>query len=497
LADYPNHLTRVHILSHLEVSPELAEYYRDVTSAQPNLAFDVVVGALSRVMPLNAAGRIFVALTIVAMVGGVFALHRVLHGQLSLWPLLSLFFVYNRLLLWGFLAYLFTLGLALASFAAWIALARQGILRITIATGLATLLYLGHLYAFGVYALCVGGYELSLLWKRRERIGVALWAATSSAIQFLPACYLFWVVSPTSGAAPETQWGSAWRKLSAPANLMFTYHVWLDLLCVGIVVAVVLWGVLRKRVTFHGPMVGPLVLLVIAYVLMPDQLFSSYGADRRLTIPILLLAIAASDWQYSSDRLPALLISASFMMRLAVIAPVWIHANTVYSEYLDAIHRIPPASKVMVVVAHASDITLPAIPTFEIVDLAAVYRHAFVPSLFRYPKEAAMTLAFSPEMEQLAQSTPSHIWRPDLLAQLRDPAVATRRGPFRPDLLSRYDCLLIVNEDDLPVAPPRGETLYQGTGFRLIWLDSSGQALSSDARAASAAASVDSQENSQ
>jgi hypothetical protein len=89
----------------------------------------------------------------------------------------------------------------------------------------------------------------------------------------------------------------------------------------------------------------------------------------------------------------------------------------------------------------------------------------------------------------LARATPFHIWRPDLLAQLRDPVAANRRAPFRPDLLSRYDCLLIVNEQDFPLAPPPGETLFQGAGFRLLSLKPTRATLSSEAPAASAVAS--------
>ncbi|HEU4685508.1 MAG TPA: hypothetical protein VFS39_13465 [Nitrospira sp.] len=468
LADYPNHLARVHILTHLGGSPELAEYYRSVQGVQPNLAFDVVVGALTRVMPLEAAGRTFIALTIASLVGGVLALHRVLHRRPSLWPLLSLFFVYNRLLLWGFLGYLFTLGLALASFAAWIALDRHRVVRIVAATVLATLLYFGHLYAFGVYAVCIAGYELNGLWQQPRRL-TALASAATAAIQFLPACFLFWSASPTSGAARETHWGSLWRKLGAPANLIFTYDVLLDLLCVGTIVAVVVWGLVRRRITFRRTMLGPLALLLTAFVAMPDQLFSSYAADKRLTVPILLVAIAASDWR-PWDRLPALLVSASFMVRLVLIVQLWLQANTVYAEYLAAIHRIPSAAKLMVIVAHASDISLPSIPAFEIANLAAVYRHAFVPSLFTYPREAASAIAFSQKMEELAQSTPFHIWRSPALARLRDSTAGDRTGPFPPNVVSQYEYLLLVNGEDLPVAPPRGKTVYETPQFRLLEL---------------------------
>ncbi|ALA59076.1 hypothetical protein [Nitrospira moscoviensis] len=467
LADYPNHLARVHILSNLPRVPELAAYYRDVTSAQPNLAFDFVVGLLSRVMPLETAGKAFLALTILAMVGGTYALHRALHARASVWPFLSLLFVYNRLFLWGFVAYLFTLGCALAACAGWVALRGQPVIRLIAATVLATLLYLGHLYAFGVYALCIAGYELTVLWDRRRDLRRALAAAAMAAVQFAPAVYLFLFVSPTSGAAGATEWGPMWRKVAAPLNLLHNYHLAFDAACLALLAAVVLVGLLRRNLTFNRFMAAPLALLSITFLLMPDELFSSYGADKRLPIAIALVAIAASEWRAWS-RLTAVALAALFVVRVALIAEVWAQSNGVYSNYLAAIDRVPYGAKLLVVVAHPSQISLPPIPAFEIANLAIVYRRAFVPSLFTFPREAGQAVAFSPDMQNLVKATPYHIVRPDDLTLLNDPDYARRAGPFRPELVSQYDCVLIINGRHLPIPPPDGEPLYEGPDVVLL-----------------------------
>jgi len=90
----------------------------------PNLAVDLVVPLIAQVLPLEAAGRLFIALTMASLVLGTVALQRALHGRIGLWPLSSLLFVYNSVLYWGFVNFLFTLGLALLSFSAWVASAR-------------------------------------------------------------------------------------------------------------------------------------------------------------------------------------------------------------------------------------------------------------------------------------------------------------------------------------------------------------------------------------
>ncbi len=124
LVDYPNHLARLHILTAIDSDPALAENYQVAWGAMPNLAMDLVMQPLAAVLPLEKAGRAFVVLTMLALVIGTLALHRVLHGDIGLWPTAVFMLLYNHLLIMGFLNYLFATGLALALFAGWIATER-------------------------------------------------------------------------------------------------------------------------------------------------------------------------------------------------------------------------------------------------------------------------------------------------------------------------------------------------------------------------------------
>ena len=76
---------------------------------------------LARFHAVEAAGRLFIALTMVLPVIATVALHRTLHGRVGFWPLCSLLFVYNTALYWGFLDFLFGLGVALLGFSGWVA----------------------------------------------------------------------------------------------------------------------------------------------------------------------------------------------------------------------------------------------------------------------------------------------------------------------------------------------------------------------------------------
>src|SRR5689334_14531454 len=120
LLDYPNHLARMYVLAHLPESATLQTYYAIDWHALPNLAMDATVPFLSRIVPLVWAGKIFVLATFLLLAGGTALLHRALFGRWTLWPCLAFLLLYNRVLLWGFLNYLFGVGLALCAFASWV-----------------------------------------------------------------------------------------------------------------------------------------------------------------------------------------------------------------------------------------------------------------------------------------------------------------------------------------------------------------------------------------
>ncbi|MGH6977408.1 MAG: hypothetical protein ACREED_10315, partial [Stellaceae bacterium] len=110
LVDYPNHLARMHLLAALSRSPTLQQYFALAWRPLPDLAMDVLVPPLLGAVSLSTAGKLFLVATYFSLTGGVAVLHRALHGRWSAWPLTAFLLVYNRLLLWGFVNFLFGLG---------------------------------------------------------------------------------------------------------------------------------------------------------------------------------------------------------------------------------------------------------------------------------------------------------------------------------------------------------------------------------------------------
>jgi hypothetical protein len=156
LVDYPNHLARMHLLAEGGDA-----FYAVHWAVLPNLAEDLIVPPLARVLPLDIAAKLFLVMIFGLMTGGVIWLNRVASGGWRLWPLLSFLFLYNRILLWGFVNYLFGIGIALCGTALWLTLEkRRWWLRVFVSSVVAFACFLSHIATFGFYALVILGVEV-------------------------------------------------------------------------------------------------------------------------------------------------------------------------------------------------------------------------------------------------------------------------------------------------------------------------------------------------
>lgn len=453
LVDYPNHLARCYILRNLPHDPVLQRYYRNAMAAQPNLALDLIIPPLARVVSIWTAGRIFLGLTILAMAGGCMALHRALQGRWSSWPALGFMFVYNRLLLWGFLGYLFGLGVALAGAALWYAL-RERHWAVRLATGLAaaTIIYLLHLYALGIYGVLVAGFEFAdwLAICRGDRARAGRLAVT--ALQFGPAAYLFVLVSPTARAIGRIEWGGIAHKLTEPFKLIDAYHPIFDVACLFAVVAAVVILLLNGKVRLAPVMRVPLGLLAVLLIAMPNELFSSFGADRRIPVALALVGIAATDWHGASPKLRRGIIAALIVvlaLRTGDITRVWARSQSVYQPYIAAFGRLPEGARLLASVPAEA----PKIPPLYHVDAyAVIVRDVFLPSLFAAPEDAGSSVAFTPKFQALRRRTPGVVIWPATLEKLQKQSFAERRGPFRPNLAADYDAALVIDRRLMPPA---------------------------------------------
>lgn len=466
LVDYPNHLARVHILADNGQHPFLRQYYEIHWDLLPNLAIDILLPPLLTVVSIETAGKLFLGFILTFLIVGTMALHRALHQRWSPWPLLAFFFLYNSVFLWGFLNYLFGLGLALLTCALWITLRdRSARLLIPLFSVLAVGLFFAHLFAFGVFALVVLSYEGGAWLSERKTGGRDSDTSLAKALPTIVLPLLLLTLSPTFRTNPADY--PFWlRGLPPPPAVTFlplnvkleafkgtlrTEHQTLDRVTAGLLVGLVGVGLWRRQWSLQPTMYLPLAVTLGAALAMPASIGTTAVVDIRMPVVVVLLAIASSDWPNRRRRwfIPvALAFSLLFVMRTAVMTEGWLDTDRHYRQFIPALDRLPEGTRLLSAIKLASyDANSPRdsrIPeTRPMVNLSCwgiIRRSAFVSNLFTAPGQQPVQLTPamrpSPTVEEfLAQGVPIP-W--DRYRTQYDYVVVRRTQTLRPPVPSDF-----------------------------------------------------------
>jgi hypothetical protein len=411
LFDYPNHLARMHILADLARSHDLQRFYAIHWRPVPDLAMDAIVPTLAHIMPLDWAGRAFVLATLLLLAGGAAALHRVLFRVWSTWPCLAFLLLYSRILLWGFLNYLFGLGLALCAVAGWIALRqRPPALRLVVGAVAALALFFAHLLAFGLYGVLVIGYEMGEALRRRPGWGRAAGDLALAGAGFIPPLLILFVATP-GALGGAVRYGHPLRKLDLMFSVFDNYSRPFDVVCFAVVVLALIFLFARRWVRLVPAITVPLALLLVAYLAMPSQLATASGADHRIPLLLGLVLVAGSDWavpRVRARRLVFIAALALFAVRLGVVTAAWRDSDRLYASLLPALDELPAGSRIAVAYPPEA-LNSEATPLAHFPTLAIVRRDAFVPTLFAFVTQ--QPVALRPEYRALADRLmPERLW---------------------------------------------------------------------------------------
>jgi hypothetical protein len=394
LGDYANHLARLHILANLEQSEPLARYYEIQWGVIPNLASDILVPATMHWLGIGVepAAVLFVATSLVMIASGAVVLNRALFGTWSYLSLGVFLLLYNRHFLWGFMNYVFAIGLMLWVMAAWVEVRERGHWALRLIFWLpATLLFICHLFPLGVYGLFVMAYEGGRWWRGRKAVGAAARALAGvvlAGIQFLPALGLLVLASPTAGRVGDILPGSIDNKALGLLDVFNNYSLPLDAATWLLVVGVVAVGLWRKAFRVHPAMVLPLAVLTVFYLVLPNGLFSSGGADRRLTAAIGVVAAASLGGLALPRRqlhIGVLALAALFTVRMGVIGFNWVRADSIYAHHREAMSKVDHGARVATLMAAPAFPWLLNPPIDHISTMLVVHKDAFVNGLFAEP----------------------------------------------------------------------------------------------------------------
>jgi hypothetical protein len=446
LFDYPNHLARMHLLAEGGNA-----FYAVRWAPLPNLAQDLIVPPLARVMPLELASKLFLVMTFGLITGGAMWLNRAATGTWRLWPLLSFLLLYNRTFLWGFVNYLFGIGVALAGVGLWVAFERRSWwLRAAASSLVALACYFSHIAAFGFYALVILGIELApgvreLCTRRSTALGRRIAIACAQFVFPLALIFGYWhqTNSATIGYA------AFWRKADLLFSVFDNYDRFFDITCFALLLGLLGWLAWMRWLGLARRLVWGICLVFAVYLLLPSQIYGGSAADHRLSVALFLLLIAASSPRFPNRHAATVVtISAVSLLvaRLAIIEHVWRHADNIYSADLVGIDALPRGAKLAVAMP-AGTIHMVPVPETHFPTLAVQRREAFVPTLFAYSGQ--QPIVPTPPYAALAEATlPPRVW-----AALVDGDIPERMR-LSP-ALEQYDFAAFIDIKPVHVPPNR------------------------------------------
>ena len=469
LADYINHLARMHAIATLTTNVQLARFYELDWQWIPNLTMDLLVPPLARVMNIYLAGQVFIVAMFALIISGALVLSRVLNGRWTALPLFAIPLLYNYVFLVGLMNYIFGIGVALWALAGWVAVReRAWPIRLLLSTACVVALFFCHLSALGLYALGVLSFEIVRLWERRQDP----WPGRIA--DFVVSGLPFLAVAPLLYASPTMQLASAvsWDQRGKIDGLMYVVTNYSDIAAMGLVttlVASAIWAIRHGVLRFHPMTLVLLVVGGIVYLALPRMMFDTYMADQRVPLGVALMLFGCGELDTRSR-----LVRQGFLLILIVLTAGrlievdynWSQLSDSTSAFRNSVRRIAPGSKVFVAYADG---------TFgdDVRDLGLV--HAACIAMIE--RSALVTTVFTVAGKQVLHVRPEyrdfvdlHDGTPPLTAQLI--LAAERPLPDTPTFWlnwTKFDYIYILStEDDAANPDPSRLTLVaDGDRFQL------------------------------
>lgn len=394
LVDYANHLARLHILSG-QLPQGWQAFYVPRHDLIPNLALDVLAGHLIAwgVSP-NVALRAFAALAFLSIALGVSALSWSVNRRPPWLALLVFPLCFNRYFVWGFLNYIFSIGLGMLLLALWIVVrdAEKKPVRylgmVAVSLGM-LLLLVSHLMGFGVAAIGLGAYEMGRAFKGHAAWGARVGVMLRAGLIMVPGLLFYALCFEHSGSG-SFYYGVGLRgKLSGALSPFLTYDLRWAAVCVVGMVCALWWGAgagLRRASAWPPATWLPVAFLAALFLVLPSAMMGSDFLDKRLFICVAFFALGLVVFRPDAKQVKVLVCLSVLMVsaKVAEVDRAWATHTGAMNEIRRSVALIPVGSRVGSY--SFSDNSLMEYPPLRhAVMLAVIDRSAMVQTLFAAP----------------------------------------------------------------------------------------------------------------
>ncbi len=265
--------------------------------------------------------RIAVGATLLLPVLGAIAYHRALTHRLSIWPMGSVLFAYNGVLLKGDLNFIISAGLGMLFAAAWIAWRdRWPPLTITAGAAAAVALFFCHPTGLLLFAILIGSHELLILRTDPAGIGSFFQRIVPMAAVFAAPAVLYGLVDlhPMPDAA-----------VYLSAGVPLTHYLRpLDIVAAIAIVATLATCLARRWCAM--PLRAALAMIVLLMLFVASPIASNGTFDFEAGFLVLAAFILpAAVVPIALPRSAAWTIGVGFLLlfslRMIVLIAVWHH----------------------------------------------------------------------------------------------------------------------------------------------------------------------------
>ena len=350
MPDHFAHVARYHVMLNHADSALLQRYFDVQWALIGNLGVDLLMMVLGRVLPVETAATVSVALIPMFTVAGIYALARAVHGRVPATALFALMMVWTFTFVWGFENYHLSVALALLCAAAWIRLDGAATwLRWGLMAPFSLVVWLAHVSGWGAMGLFVLGWEMAtrahgVPWRGLP--GAMLRIFVRMLPLALPALVMLVWRQKAEGPTKLLLSGLG-TKLRYGLEMLQAEMLWLDHLLLAVLLAASAFMLVRLWHNRNQPMVMATGWQLAIYLIMPYALFGSYFADQRL-LPVVgmafFLALPESDMRMG--RRLAMVALALFGVRIGEISLGWWQRGQVMQAELVALEQIPHGSRV-------------------------------------------------------------------------------------------------------------------------------------------------------
>ncbi len=482
MPDYPAHLATFFLIAGGVRDPVLSNFYHLEWAPIPNLAFEILVPVMGRVMSLATAIKLLLSASLAMWTIGPALINRALHGRFGIAALGAVFFAYNDNFMWGFFNYYFAAGLALVAFAAWIASRAWNVsARVASFALIVIAIYFAHVFGAALFLLMIGCYEM-VRFAERKRFTVraaldAFWPITAIALPVVIA-FLFFKPSGTDNHTAFNLLDTLHDRFEALMAVSFDRPAYVTLAALIGFLAFAAW---RGWITFHRRMLPLLAVLVVLTVLMPEEAMGGWGVDLRLPAVVGALLFASARLRLPTPGEVALAAAGlgAVIFSSATLAGNWRYYDVRFHEFREATGDLPRGVRLMTVldgdaIGKASDQ-----PFWHLAEFAVIDRAAFTPLLFTTKGQHVVRLA--PGLEHSAAASAQQGSPPDV-SELDDLIAGTPDGDWDighvfPYLLyfpCKYDEVVLIHLNG--TRSPVSEVLHlrhNGSFFALYDIDHS------------------------